>query len=84
MDFAPSARSEDVCARMWDFMRERVFPAETVYARWREQHDPHAHPPVMDELASEARKRDLWNLFLPDISGLSNVDYAQVAEISGW
>jgi acyl-CoA dehydrogenase len=84
MDFAPSARAEDVCARMWEFMRERVFPAETVYARWRERHDPHEHPPVMDELASEARKRDLWNLFLPDISGLNNVEYAQVAEISGW
>ena len=84
MDFAPSARAEDVCARMWDFMRERVFPAEPVYARWRECHDPHEHPPVLDELAREARQRDLWNLFLPDISGLSNVEYAPVAEISGW
>jgi acyl-CoA dehydrogenase len=84
MDFAPSARAEDACARMWDFMREHVFPAEAVYARWRERHDPHEPPPVLDELASEARKRDLWNLFLPDISGLSTVDYAQVAEISGW
>jgi acyl-CoA dehydrogenase len=84
MDFAPSARAEDACARMWDFMREHVFPAEAVYARWRECHDPHEPPPVLGELASEARKRDLWNLFLPDISGLSTVDYAQVAEISGW
>jgi acyl-CoA dehydrogenase len=84
MDFAPSARAEDVCARMWDFMREHVFPAEPVYAAWLTQNDPHAHPPVLDDLIREARKRDLWNLFLPDLSGLNNVEYAQVAEISGW
>ena len=31
MDFALSARAEDVCNRMWDFMRDQVFPAEPVY-----------------------------------------------------
>ena len=84
MDFEPSARAQETCARMWDFMHEGVFPAERVYHEWRATHDPHAHPPVMEELAAEARRRGLWNLFLPAESGLSNLDYASVAEVSGW
>ena len=84
MDFEPSPKAQETCARLWDFMHEHVFPAERVYHEWRAGHDPHAHPPVMQELADEARKRGLWNLFLPAESGLSNLDYAPVAEVSGW
>ncbi len=84
MDFGLSPTAEEVCARMWEFMREEVFPAEKEYEQWRASHDPHAHPPVLERLKASAKKRDLWNLFLPDISGLSNLDYAAVAEISGW
>lgn len=84
MDFSLSAKAEDTCARMWDFMLEEVFPAEPVYAEWRVANDPHAHPPVLEELKASARKRGLWNLFLPEVSGLSNLEYAPVAEISGW
>jgi acyl-CoA dehydrogenase len=39
---------------------------------------------VVEELKAEARARGLWNLFLPSVSGLSNLDYAPVAEVSGW
>src|SRR6185312_15828883 len=86
MDFALSARAEDVCGRMWDFMRESVFPAEPVYDEWRAArgHDNHEHPPVLDELKLEARKRGLWNLFHHELGGLSNLEYASVAEIMGW
>jgi acyl-CoA dehydrogenase len=86
MDFALSARAEDVCGRMWDFMRERVFPAEPVYAEWRAArgHDDHEHPPVLEELKAEARRRGLWNLFHHELGGLSNLEYASVAEIMGW
>jgi acyl-CoA dehydrogenase len=84
MDFAPSPRTEELSANMWDFMREHVFPAEIVWAEWLAGNDPHGHPPVMEELKSEARSRGLWNLFLPSISGLTNVEYAAIAEISGW
>jgi acyl-CoA dehydrogenase len=84
MDFAPSAKAEEVSARMWAFMREEVFPAETEYAQWRAEHDPHVQPPVLERLKASAKRRGLWNLFLPDISGLSNLEYAAVAEISGW
>jgi len=84
MDFALSAKAEELCARMWDFMREEVFPAEPEYHRWRAEHDPHALPPVVERLKRSAQRRGLWNLFLPEISGLSNLDYAPIAEISGW
>ncbi|MDK3255276.1 acyl-CoA dehydrogenase family protein [Blastococcus capsensis] len=86
MDFALSAKAEDVCARAWDFMREHVFPAEPVYEAWRAErgHDNHELPPVVDELKAEARKRGLWNLFHHEVGGLSNLEYASVAEITGW
>jgi acyl-CoA dehydrogenase len=67
-------------------MRERVFPAEPVYAEWRAArgHDDHEHPPVLEELKAEARRRGLWNLFHHELGGLSNLEYASVAEIMGW
>ena len=38
MDFALSAKAEDVTGRMWDFMREHVLPAEPGYEQWRRAH----------------------------------------------
>jgi acyl-CoA dehydrogenase len=84
MDFELSAAAQDMCDRMRDFMHDRVLPAEPVYQQWRAEHGEHDHPPVMEELKAEAKRRGLWNLFLPSLSGLSNVEYAPVAEISGW
>ncbi len=84
MDFALSPQAEETCARMWDFMRQEVFPAEPVYASYLAEHGPHEHPPVLERLKDSARRRGLWNLFLPHVSGLSNLEYAAVAEISGW
>ncbi|SDF83182.1 Acyl-CoA dehydrogenase, N-terminal domain, partial [Klenkia brasiliensis] len=86
MDFALSDRAEDVTGRMWDFMRERVFPAEATYHAWRRErgHDDHGLPPVVEELKAEARSRGLWNLFHHELAGLSNLEYASVAEITGW
>src|ERR1035437_3476496 len=84
MDFALSTKAEEVSARMWAFMREEIFPAETEYATWRAKKNPHAHPPAPARLKGSPERRDPWNPFLPEISGLSNVEYAAVAEISGW
>ncbi|WP_369259494.1 acyl-CoA dehydrogenase family protein [Geodermatophilus amargosae] len=86
MDFALSARAEDVTGRMWDFMREHVFPAESIYEAWRSSrgHDDHGHPPVLEDLKKVARERGLWNLFHHEYGGLSNLEYASVAEITGW
>jgi acyl-CoA dehydrogenase len=87
MDFAISSRSEELRGRLLDFVTERVEPATPVYfEQVRESGDPHFHPPVMEDLKAEARRRDLWNLFLPNErygAGLSNVDYAPLCEIMG-
>jgi acyl-CoA dehydrogenase len=84
MDFDLSPQATETSENMWDFMRSHVFPAEPVWAAYLREHGDHAHPPVMEDLKAEARRRGLWNLFLPQLSGLSNVEYAAVAEISGW
>ncbi len=88
MDFSPSARAADYTKRMQQFLHERVLPAEPVYDSWRAQRRgtpaEHQLPPVVEELKGDARARGLWNLFLPAVSGLSTLDYAPVAEVSGW
>ena len=84
MDFSLSPKAQETCDAMWDFMRSHVFPAEPVWDAYLREHGDHVHPPVMEDLKAEAQRRGLWNLFLPKLSGLSNLEYAAVAEISGW
>jgi acyl-CoA dehydrogenase len=88
MDFAPSDRAARVLGRLRAFMDEHILPAEKVYAEQRralrQEGRPHVLPPVVEELKAEARRRELWNLFLPELSGLSVLDYAPVAEMTGW
>jgi acyl-CoA dehydrogenase len=88
MDFALSPTAQDLQARLLDFMDSHVYPAEQVYrTQMLESADPHFHPPIIEVLKTEARSRGLWNLFLPEktqwTDGLSNVDYAALAEIMG-
>jgi acyl-CoA dehydrogenase len=84
VDFTQSERSCEMRERPAAFMDECVYPAEAVYARSRETSlDPHHIPPVVEDLKIEARSRGLWNLFLPAVSGLSNTDYAPLAELMG-
>jgi len=67
-------------------MREEVFPAEESYDAYRAEVGPEDHtvPPVIEELQVKARERGLWNLFLPSESGLTLLEYAPIAELSGW
>ena len=88
MDFAPSPRATEMLDRLRAFMDEEVLPAEPVYAEQRRASTaagrPHDLPAVVEDLKAEARRRGLWNLFLPSESGLSVTDYAPLAELSGW
>lgn len=84
MDFALSPRAHELREQMWDFMRTQIFPAEPVWHEFLRRHGDHAYPPIMEDLKRMARRRGLWNLFLPRLSGLSNVEYAAIAEVSGW
>jgi acyl-CoA dehydrogenase len=85
--FAISDRAKQYQVDLLDFMDKHVYPAEEVYAQqMREQPDPHFQPPVIEELKTEARSRGLWNLFHPHPEwgpGLTNLEYAPLAEIMG-
>jgi acyl-CoA dehydrogenase len=87
MDFQQSQRCSEYVERLNAFMDEHIYPADELYERQRsESGNPHFHPPVMEELKAKARDAGLWNMFLPDAdhgAGLSNVDYAPLAEILG-
>jgi acyl-CoA dehydrogenase len=87
MDFEPSQRCSEFKERLTAFMDEHIYPAEEVYERQlRDSGDPHHQPQVMEELKVRAREAGLWNMFLPDEehgAGLSNSDYAPLAEILG-
>ncbi len=87
MDFAPSARSEELRAKLIEFDAEVVRPAEPIYRQQRlDSGDIRHAPEVMEELKIEAKKRGLWNLFLPDDefgAGLTNLDYAPLCEVMG-
>ncbi len=87
MDFSLSPQAEDHLARLNAFLADHVYPAEARYEQQIAANTadgrPHDHPEVLEELKSAARAAGLWNLFLPAESGLSNVDYAVLAEASG-
>lgn len=87
MDFRLDDRTEELRASLLDFMDTYVYPSESVYAeQLAAADDPWDAPPVMEDLKAEARRRGLWNLFLPDETygaGLTNLQYAPLAEITG-
>jgi acyl-CoA dehydrogenase len=88
MDFSFDARTEELRASLLDFLDTHVQPAEPVFADQLEaSSDRWAWDavPVLGELRAEARRRGLWNLFLPGEggAGLTNLQYAPLAEISG-
>ena len=81
-----SAKAQDFHDRLFVFMTEFVFPAEASYEAYRREAGPDDHtvPPVVEDLKKLAKDRGLWNLFLPAESGLTNLEYAPLAELSGW
>ena len=90
MDFAFSDRCQELRERLLAFMDEYVYAAEPVFhEQLLASGDPHSHPPVIEDLKERARELGLWNLFLPeptedvDVPGLSNAEYAPLAEIMG-
>jgi acyl-CoA dehydrogenase len=87
MNFEHSDRCREYIERVGAFMDDHIYPAEAVYEQqMRDAGDPHFHPPVLEELKEEAQRRGLWNLFHPHPEwgpGLTNADYAPLAEIMG-
>jgi acyl-CoA dehydrogenase len=87
MDFAFSATVDEYRQRLLEFMEAHIYPAEPVYRQqMAESGNPHHHPEILETLKKEARSQGLWNLFLPDRedgAGLSVLEYAPLAEITG-
>ena len=86
MDFAYSPKVKDLCERVSAFMDEHVYPAEPVFARQVATGDRWQPTAIMEQLKDRAKNAGLWNLFLPDSesgAGLSNLEYAPLAEIMG-
>ena len=93
MDFEYTDRTKELLERMHKFMDEVIYPAEEVYEQQMETaKDRWSLPPVMEECKAEARKRGLWNMFLPKdrnsgdthgTMGLSTLEYAPICEVLG-
>jgi acyl-CoA dehydrogenase len=87
MDYGFDDRTQELHDELTDFLDAHIYPAEPVFAEQvAAASDPWARPPIIEELKAEARKRHLWNLFLPDPeygAGLTNLQYAPLAELTG-
>jgi len=88
MDFGFDARTEELRARLLEFMADSVYPAETTFAEQIAALDNRwawTSVPVLGELRARAKSLGLWNLFLPGEqgAGLTNLQYAPLAEITG-
>ncbi len=85
MDFDYSPKTQEWIARLNRFMAAEVYPVEQRYYAEVAEGDRWAHPKVLDELVAKARAAGLWNLFLPGHrgAGLTNLEYAPLAEIMG-
>ncbi len=89
MDFAYDDTTLEFQRKLLAFMDECIYPAEPLFrAQAHALDDPWGTPAVIEELKAEARRRGLWNLFLPRThehgAGLTNAQYAPLAEITGW
>jgi acyl-CoA dehydrogenase len=90
MDFAYDARTEELRGQLQAFIDEQIVPAEEIFeeqaAKLASEGRGWERPPVIDDLKAKAKQRGLWNLFLahhPAGAGLTNLQYAPLAELSG-
>jgi len=86
MDFAHDERTAELVGELTDFLETEVYPAEAeLDAELAEHPGQWSEPAVVGRLRASARSRGLWNLFLPGArgAGLSNLQYAPLAELTG-
>lgn len=90
MNLEQSDKTKGLIVQVSKFMEDYIWPAEEVYASqmdsFREEGNPWRVPPILEELKSKAKAQGLWNFFLPESQngfGLTNLEYAPLAEILG-
>ncbi|HQZ96968.1 MAG TPA: acyl-CoA dehydrogenase family protein [Pyrinomonadaceae bacterium] len=83
MNFEPSEKTLEISTRLNAFMDEHIYPNETAYGEEIGTGDRWAPSELIEKLKDKAKAAGLWNLFLPSESGLTNLEYAPLAEIMG-
>ena len=90
MNLEQTDRVKDLIVQVSKFMDDHNWPAEEIYASqmdsFRDEANPWRVPPVIEELKTKAKAQGLWNFFLPESQngfGLTNLEYAPLAEIMG-
>lgn len=90
MDFRPSERAEALRSKIRDFIATHIAPLEAQMMEARRAGEQQTADwtkwtvsPAVEALKAKAREQGLWNLFLPEVSGLKNVEYAILAEEMG-
>lgn len=85
MDLTLSTRAQDTIKQVDAFIEEFISPNEQVYHHQRAElgYDNHDVPAIVEDLKVEAKKHGLWNLWLPEVSGFTNVEYAHMCESMG-
>ncbi|XP_076868378.1 acyl-CoA dehydrogenase family member 11 isoform X2 [Brachyhypopomus gauderio] len=85
--FLQSPKGHAILQQVKEFMRRHILPAEQhikeYYAKNTDGPLRWQTPPALEQLKAKARAAGLWNLFLPVISGLSQLDYSYIAEETG-
>ncbi|KAM9712832.1 acyl-CoA dehydrogenase family member 11 [Menidia menidia] len=85
--FLQTAKGQAVLQQVKDFMRQYVLPAQEAVAEYYTKHAQSPQrwdtPKVIEDLKVKAKQAGLWNLFLPSVSGLTQLDYAFIAEETG-
>ncbi|MGI8408466.1 MAG: acyl-CoA dehydrogenase family protein, partial [Pyrinomonadaceae bacterium] len=83
MNFDYSAKTEELQNRLRRFMDENIYPNERAFAEETDRGDRWAPSELIERFKQAAKAEGLWNLFLPEVSGLSNLEYAPLAEMMG-
>ena len=90
MKLQHTSKTQELIRKVDDFMQEHIYPAEEIYEKemkaFRSAGNPWQIPGVLSRLKKQARDLGLWNFFLPESEngcGLTNLEYAPLAEIMG-
>lgn len=83
MDFDYSAKTRELQNQLQTFMDKHIYPNEKAYESEINAGDRWQPLQLIEDLKRRAKAENLWNLFLPEISGLTNLEYAPLAEMMG-